>query len=431
MNRRGFIKNCGIPAALYLTGCDRRHTKQAQKFLMDLDSLYEIYRSTLLDDIVPFWETFGVDRKYGGLLTCLTDDGELVSDEKYTYSVARGLWTFSALYNMVENRESWLRIARETYQFLTKHARDNNGDWVYSMNRNGSIKQGSVSIWSDCFACYGLIEYARATGNEDSLELAKSTLLRIVERTSQDDFDAIAPFTMTPGVMKHGISMMLIVLSDEYLLLQDISEIQTILHEVIDRVMNCHLDREQKLLFETVGRDCKRFDTPEGRFVLPGHAIESMWKILRSAARTQNRSLIQTAAETMKWHLEAGWDDTYGGIVYSLDSSGSKPDLPPYPQWDLKMWWVHTEALYGTLLAYELTGEDWCIEWYNKIHEYAFSRYPAGPGKDWHERLTRDGTVMKETVNLPVKDFFHTPRMCLYAMESLDRMRKNGEKCKV
>ena len=396
----------------------------AHNFLMDVDSLHELYRSTLLDDIVPFWEKYGVDRKYGGLLTCLSDDGVLLSDEKYTYSVARGLWTFSALYNNVEKRDSWLRFARETYQFLAQHARDNNGDWIYSMTRSGTIKQGPVSIWSDCFACYGLIEYARASGDEAPRELARSTLFRIVERTSRDDFDAIAPFTMTPGVMKHGISMMLIVLSDEYLQLQYKPEILTILHDALDRVMNCHLDREQKLLFETVGKDCQRLNTPEGRFVLPGHTIECMWKILRYATRTQDRVLIQSAAEIMKWHLEKGWDTTYGGIVYSLDSSGREPDLPPYPAWDLKMWWVHTEALYGTLLAYELTGENWYIDWYNKIHEYTFSHFPDGPGKDWHERLTRDGAVMTETVNLPVKDFFHTPRMCLYAMESLDHMRR-------
>jgi hypothetical protein len=31
---------------------------------------------------------------------------------------------------------------------------------------------------------------------------------------------------------------------------------------------------------------------------------------------------------------------------------------------------------------------------------------------------------MTETVGLPVKDFFHTPRMCMLVMESIDRMLK-------
>ncbi len=422
MIRRAFIKTVAASPLVAAFGCSESPEDVPRGLQPGPSELVRIYRSTLLDDIVPFWERYGVDREYGGLVTCLTDEGELVSGEKYTYSLARGLWTFSTLYSTMEPRDSWLDIASRTYRFLVEHAIDGNGDWVYAMERDGTVTEGPVSIWSDCFACYGLIGYAAASGDSEALSLARRTLFRIWERTERDDFDAIAPFTMTPGVMKHGISMMEIVLADELNALAPDPDVTAILDTAIDRVLSCHLDRDTMLLHETVARDCSRLDTPEGRFILPGHAIECMWKIMRHARRKDNRPLIDTAARVMRRHLELGWDGKYGGIVYSRDSSGAEPDLPPYPPWRLKMWWVHTEALYGTLLAHELTGEDWCIEWYNRLHGYSFGHFPTGSGGDWRERLTREGAPTTETVNLPVKDFFHTPRMCLYALETLEKL---------
>ena len=452
MNRRTFLAASPLlPAAL--ASCGRKPKRSALPAQVQgiLETIREQYRSTLLDDIVPFWEAHGVDRKRGGLMTCLTDDGVLMSDEKYTYSVARGLWTFSALYNRVEKRREWIDIARSTAAFLVEHGRDANGDWVYAMERDGRVKEGPVSIWSDTFACYGLIEYSRASKDARAFDIAVATLRRIRERTSRDDFDAIAPYKMTPGVITHGISMMEVVLSDEILRLihpdagsarvrgsvKRLPDIEDIHTSAVDRVMRCHLD-PGGFLRENVRRDCSRMDTPEGRFVIPGHAVESMWKIMRSASRTGNETprrlypnagdpvnaLIAEAAEVMRRHLEAGWDKEYGGIYYSLDTSGAEPNLPDYPPWYLKMWWSHTEALLGIILAYELARVDWAVEWYPRLQEYAFSRYPTGNGKDWHERLTREGKVMTETVGLPVKDFFHTPRMCMLVMESIDRMLK-------
>lgn len=424
MKRRRFIAAAPLACSLlHLYGCGGESGGAAA---LDLERYERDYRSALMDDIVPFWERHGVDREYGGTLTGLADDGTLISDTKYTYSMARALWTFSTLATTIERRDTWVTIADDIYRFLINHALwdEEKGIWAYSMERDGYTTEGPVSIWSDCFACYGLIAYSRCSGDTHALDLALTTLLSIDERTSREDFDAIAPFTVTPGTWIHGVSMMEAVLSDEFLRERDDPGVSRILSGAVERILSCHLDSETGLIHETVGRDCRPPGTDEGRFILPGHAIESMWKLIRMARRTGDDGLAARAAAVMRRHIEAGTDIEYGGIFYAIDPSGSPMTLPPYPPGELKMWWVHTEALAGTMLALEATDDPWFAEHFAALHEYTFARFPAGPGLDWHERLTREGAVMEETINLPVKDFFHTPRMCLYVLESIGRMRE-------
>ena len=41
---------------------------------------------------------------------------------------------------------------------------------------------------------------------------------------------------------------------------------------------------------------------------------------------------------------------------------------------DMKLWWVHNEALIATILAYKLTKDEKYLDSFMKIHEYSFNR---------------------------------------------------------
>ncbi|MGE5262682.1 MAG: AGE family epimerase/isomerase, partial [Acidobacteriota bacterium] len=88
---------------------------------LDFSSLYSLYRSELLDRTVPFWLKYGVDWKNGGISTCISDTGEVLSEDKYMWSQLRALWTFSTLYNKVERRKEWLDVAEHIYDFVRKY----------------------------------------------------------------------------------------------------------------------------------------------------------------------------------------------------------------------------------------------------------------------------------------------------------------------
>jgi N-acylglucosamine 2-epimerase len=68
---------------------------------MNSHRLLRTYRELLLDGIVPFWARHGIDERYGGILSCMEEDGRPISGDKYIWSQARWVWVCSALYNRI------------------------------------------------------------------------------------------------------------------------------------------------------------------------------------------------------------------------------------------------------------------------------------------------------------------------------------------
>ncbi|MDQ2898823.1 MAG: AGE family epimerase/isomerase [Acidobacteriota bacterium] len=104
--------------------------------------------------------------------------------------------------------------------------------------------------------------------------------------------------------------------------------------------MNQFARPERKLLLEFLDADYRELSPTEGTFVMPGRAIEFMWFSLHCARRRNDAAAIRRAAETIRWHLEAGCDREYGGLFLGIDADGDRPFLP-----------------------------NSCLEWYERVHE--------------------------------------------------------------
>lgn len=375
------------------------------------------YRELLLEGFVPFWFRYGIDWEYGGVLSCLHEDGSLASEDKFIWSQARSVWTFSALYNRIERRPEFLRAAENSIRFLLAHGRDSQGRWVYSTDREGNVIEGPTSIYADCFVVYGFSEYYRATGDEEALAVALETFDRIRYRVEEPDFQETVPYPLPLGWRNHGIPMILTEVTNELAQTTDDPNLEALADDYMGRVMHHFLRPQHKAVLEFVTRDYQELPPPAGTFVMPGHAIESMWFVMHLARRRRDSDTIRLAAEAMRWHLERGWDTKYGGIFLGLDLEGHEPYLPHA---DKKLWWPHTEALYGTLLAHELTGEPWCLDWYDRVADWAWAHFPVPETGEWRQRLTREGHATTEIVALPVKDPFHLPRAATLILQLLE-----------
>jgi N-acylglucosamine 2-epimerase len=386
--------------------------------MTDFAKLYHQYRNLLLDNVIPFWFRNGIDWTYGGVLSCIRDDGSIASGDKFIWSQARSVWTFSALYNRIERQPQFLQAAENSMRFLLAHGRDKKGRWVYQTDREGRVIEGATSIYADCFVVYGFNEYYRATKDEEALSVARATLERIRRRVEEPDFQETAPYPLPLGWRNHGIPMILISVTDELARTAPNRDLDSLTDDYVQRVMNHFVRPERKAILEFLTRDYKELPPPAGTFVMPGHAIECMWFVMRVAQQRGDLNLIHRAAEVMRWHLELGWDKEFGGIALSLDIEGHEPYLPHS---DMKVWWPHVEALYGALLAHELTGEPWCLEWYEKVANWTWSHFPAGECGEWHQRLTRKGNPTSEVVALPVKDPFHLPRAAILISQLLEQ----------
>lgn len=383
---------------------------------MNTSKLYDQYRSLLLDGFVPFWLKHGIDWELGGVLSCMNEDGSPVSGDKFMWSQARSVWTFAALYNRVEKRPEFLKVAENSVRFLLAHGRDHQGRWVYHTDRAGKVIEGATSIYTDCFAVYGLSEYYRAVKDAEILSIAKTTFDRVRQRIEEPGFTETAPYPLPRGWKNHGIPMIMTETTGELAHTTADAELEALADSYAARVMDHFVRPDRNVLLEFLTDKYEELSPTAGTFVMPGHAIESMWFVLHRARHRGDQSLAHRAAEVIRWHLEKGWDPEYGGIFLGMDAEGHEPFLPHA---DKKLWWPHTEALYALLLAHHLTGENWCMEWYDKVHEWAFSHFPMPEVGEWRQRLTREGQPTTEVIALPVKDPFHLPRVAILIMQLL------------
>lgn len=391
---------------------------------LSFEDLRELYRSFLEDDIIPYWFKHGIDREYGGFTNCILDDGTQISDDKYMWSQGRGLWTFSHYYAHFNRSDEVREIIDKTCDFLLRYARNEQGEWAYRLSRTGEHLESSTSIYGDIFAAYGLQEYARATDNQEVSDVAVATMHKIMERIHRPDFTDVAPFELKPGYKLQGVFFLTLSALTPVLEDRPDPELEEAAAWCVHRIVDKHMDPVRKINIEMLDPNDEPADFPQGRDYVPGHGVECAWFMMFEARRKQDDEMLQSALTILRWHLERAWDDEVGGLFWWLNIDGEEP----YEKnWSYKLWWPHSEALLACLLGYELSGEAWCMDWYWKIHEYAFKTFPDRENGEWHQRMDRYGKLTTETLVLPVKDPFHMPRAVLFNIEILDRMLARGK----
>lgn len=383
--------------------------------------LADLYRDTLLNNVIPFWENHSIDEQQGGYFTCLDRDGTVYDTDKFIWLQTRQVWTFSMLYNRVERRPTWLDIAKNGCNFLKEHGRDEEGNWYFSLNRRGEPLIQPYNIFSDCFAALGFHEYSRTSGDEEARNIAVQTYQNILRR--QDNPKGQYEKSV-PGIRPlkgFALPMMLSVLNLEMDDILDTTQVEQSLDRCIQEVMEVFWDPEKKVMHEYVLEDGSYSDSYEGRLVNPGHGIEAMWFIMEIARRRADQNLIEKAVDITLDLLRLGWDEKYGGIYYFLDSDGH----PPLQlEWTQKLWWVHLETLISLSKGYLLTGRTECMDWYEKVHDYSWPRFTDSEHGEWFGYLNRQGKRYTSLKGSKWKGCFHVPRAmyeCWQTFEALDR----------
>ncbi len=381
-------------------------------------------RNHLLGDIMPFWLKHAVDRNNGGLFTCLSDEGKLLSREKFMWSQTRALWTFSALHNRIEPSGPWLDVAHQLYDFLAANGRDADGNWVFIVDEFGNTTKGPDSIVTDAFAILGLVEYFHATGKTAALDLALDTYRIVSVRLEKPGSYPTAPYPTPSGMRAHREYMQFSLAFSELGRATNDAKILADGRERGRIVLDRFLCTDRRVLLEYLDLDYTPCDTPEGRTMVPGHGVESLYFQLLNFGASNASGELTRASEGIRWCLERGWDPKFGGLFLGLDADGKEPVF--WKNAEMKLWWPHTESLPACLMAYEQTQADWCLEWYAKIHRWAFAHFPVREHGEWTQRLDREGRKMNRVVALPVKDPFHLPRGLIFSIEALQRLEKHA-----
>jgi len=390
---------------------------------MDFKVLSEQYKNELLNKVVPFWEANSLDKEFGGYFTCLDREGKVFDTDKFIWLQARQVWMFAKLYNEVEQKQEWLQIALDGAAFLQKYGHDGNLNWYFSLTREGQPLVQPYNIFSDCFATMAFGQLSKATGNEEFAAISKDTFQNILKRSDnpKGDYNKLVPGTRPLKGFSLPMIMCNLALEIEHLLEPELvnSTVEKVLHEV----MEVFYQPDSGLILENVNPDGSFSDSFEGRLLNPGHAIEAMWFIMDLSERLKRPELAQKAVDIALRTLKYGWDEKYGGIFYFLDLKGNPPQQL---EWDQKLWWVHIETLITLIKGYALTGNEECLAWFEKVHEYSWAHFADAEFGEWFGYLNRQGEVLLNLKGGKWKGCFHVPRGMFQVWKTLEKIHNYG-----
>ena len=387
------------------------------------EEYYNKINDILMNDFVSFWETHSVDKEYGGYLCGFDRDGELFYEDKSVWQQGRSLWMFSKLYNEFEKKQIWFEAAKSGYDFINKYCFNEDKHMYFRVTRDGKPLVLRRYYFSEAFAVMGYAEYYKATG----LEEAKSRAIEL--------YNLMVHYYTTPGYFPpkvnpetrsnkgHSIVMIMMNVSQCMREIDDNPIYDKMIDKALDTILNVFIKEDKKALLETVGKNGEFIDTPEGRFINPGHSMETAWFVMKEAIRRKDRSIMEKAIKVTEWSLMRGWDKEKDGIFYFVDLD-NKPVLSL--EWDMKLFWVHCEAMIALTYSYWYTKDEKYMKDFERIFEYVNKHFKDPGHPEWFGHLHRDGTPISYIKGSDWKGPFHNVRAFMVLSQLFEKI-KNGE----
>lgn len=376
---------------------------------------FKKYEDELKDNVIPFWEKHGIDKEMGGYLHYLEQDGSVYDTDKYMWLQWRMVYMFATIYISYKQNPTWLELSKQGFEFLVKHGKAADGSYYFALNRQGKPIIAPFNIFSEAFVVMGSAALYKATKEEKYKTEAISAMNHYISRIQNPKRQWEKSMPDKQKRIAFGPYMILANLGTVMKDCLGIPDYDAQVKEGIMLVIDKFWNEDKKVMFENINTDYTfDLDSCDGRHINPGHGLESMWFVLKYAEQNKMPELVPKASKIIKALLEFGWDKQYGGIFYFMDVLG-KPHVEL--QWDMKLWWVHNEAILACLYAYRITKDKEFWDWFVKLDEYSFTHFKDPKFGEWFGYLNRRGEVTHTLKGGRWKSFFHLPRYLLFAME--------------
>lgn len=381
-------------------------------------------RGELTDHIIPFWKGLRDDEAGGYVGQVEFDLSRKPQAERGCILNSRILWFFSEAY-MALGDESLLGEAHHAYEALKTMLDRENGGVYWSMNADGTVYDSTKHTYNQGFAIYALSAYARASGRQEPLELARQ-LFDLVEEKCFDGEGYLEAFTadwkpagndkLSENGVEAGRTMnTLLHILEGYTGLYEAAHEERVRERLL-WIMNVWAEKiydpqrcRQEVFFDL------QYNTLIDLHSF-GHDIETSWladhtlEVLDDEALTAKiRPMLLAMADHT---LSAAYTEGNG---FSNESENGKVDTT-------RVWWVQAEALLGFLNAYERTGEERYLDAARGQWEYIKNKVvDPREGSEWFWSVREDGTPNEKPIVEPWKCPYHNGRMCL------EVLRRNPE----
>ena len=382
-----------------------------------------------LDVCADFWLKNGMDRENGGVYTCLDRKGEIYSTDKSVWMQGRCAWTFAHLCRLYGKRDEWMEASKSCLDFMEKYCinPDADGRMYFTVTAEGKPLRQRRYCFSEGFYAIANAEYYGLTGEKVYIDRARKAYELIYKLNNGLIADPTGLGPKTIPETRTGRA-----LADPMIFLNIISVLRRVdpehreeydkrSAECTETIFKYHYHPELKCTLESVALD----GTPElwytaGRVVNPGHDIECSWFLMEEANYRKDEEIHKTAEQIFRNAIEAGWDNTYGGLLYFIDCLGKPTEAYEH---DMKLWWPHDEIMIASLMAYRDTGDEYYADWFFKTLDYCKEHFADPEYGEWYGYLRRDGLPTEpSTKGSTFKGPFHLPRMLSMTDKMLDEI---------
>lgn len=382
-----------------------------------------------LNVCADFWLKNGMDKENGGVYTCLDRKGEVYSTDKSVWMQGRCAWTFAHLCRLYGKRDEWMEASKSCLDFMEKYCinPDADGRMYFTVTAEGKPLRQRRYCFSEGFYAIANAEYYGLTGEKVYIDRARRAYELIYKLNNGLIADPTGLGPKTIPETRTGRA-----LADPMIFLNIISVLRRVdpehreeydkrSAECTETIFKYHYHPELKCTLESVALD----GTPElwytaGRVVNPGHDIECSWFLMEEANYRKDEEIHKTAEQIFRNAIEAGWDNTYGGLLYFIDCLGKPTEAYEH---DMKLWWPHDEIMIASLMAYRDTGDEYYADWFFKTLDYCKEHFADPEYGEWYGYLRRDGLPTEpSTKGSTFKGPFHLPRMLSMTDKMLDEI---------
>lgn len=391
-------------------------------------------KAELVENILPFWPRYVMDRENGGFFGEVSEDLEVRKDAPRACVLnTRILWTYAAAAREVSGQ--WRPVADWAFDYIRKHFWDpQHGGLFWTLDGNGAPLSARKQIYAQAFGIYALSEYYRLTGEPAALEFAKRLYL-LIEQHGYDpkdggyieargrawealadqrlsDKDLNSPKSMNTHLhVLEGYTNLLRVWPDEGLKAKQKALLAVMMDRIVD-IKSGHF----KLFFDEQWHSLLDH-------ISFGHDIEGSWLIWEAAEVLGDKDLMVRAKEIaihMAQIAKAQGLDPDGSMLFEADGAGHIHDAK-------KHWWVQAEAVVGFYNAYQLTGEEAFRDAALRVWTYIEGNVVDRVHGEWHAKLSREGVALTEAEDSdavlagPWKCPYHNARVCYEMINRLGR----------
>jgi mannobiose 2-epimerase len=419
-----------------------------------LNSMRAEMQDVLENNILRFWLDKMQDQENGGFYGQMTGRGELVKNaDKGGILSARILWSFSAAYRVLGKPE-YLAAATRMKDYILEHFYDEEyGGTYWSVDYLGHPKDTKKQFYAIGFMLYGLSEYARATGDRETLDYAialyeciethaldhkyngyieactrewgEMTDMRLSEldanypKSQNTHLHIIEPYTnlyrcireMQAATTCNYVPTLGSVLPvDIAVPIETLARIEGSLRNLLyiftDKILNPethHLD----LFFNM---DWTR---GAGQLESYGHDIECSWLMHEAALALGDQQVLDKVEPIVQLVAKASEKGLRpdGSMIHeaNLDTGHVDDDLH---------WWVQAENVVGWLNLYQYFGDEQALQRADACWQYIKQNLIDYEHGEWYWSRRKDGTLNLDDDHAGFwKCPYHNSRMCLEVIE--------------